>query len=916
MVEKAQEMSCLRVKGMTCAACEHRVKQAVSKVEGVKQVEVNLLTGQVRYEGEASLDEVKSAIRAAGYELASDAMTPSSPTESGEEKVALRSQIGMALSEVAEESKKYKRQFILSLLFFLPLFYLAMGPMLHLPLPSYLLEDMHTLSYALLQFLLCLPLLYINRRYFIKGFRALAHLGPTMDSLVAIGVAAAVTYGVVLLFVLADATTQQASAHLHHLRHQLYFEGGGMILCLITLGRWLESRSRVKTGSALQGLEALMPEEAWREGEDGQPERCRSIDLKIADVCLIHPGARIPVDGYVVSGFSTVDESAMTGESLPCEKEVGDQVLAGTLNQQGYLRVKAEKVGQQSALAQMIHLVEEASSSKAPIARLADRIAAVFVPTVILLAAVTFGIWFALKRDVGLALQYAISVLIISCPCALGLATPLAILLATGKAAERGILIRRAAALEAFQKVKVLLFDKTGTLTKGSLVVTTCYWLDETLSQAQKHQLLGRFYALEAKSEHVLADAFCRYVQSERARLAKDLAWQNSSSTQAGADGLEEEPIRLEEPIEMEHFLAHAGRGVEGEYQGQRYLAGNWRFLQEQQVRHLDSPLFQEALQTIQQRGETWIALAENGVCKLLLAFADEARETARGAVQRLQAEGIQVQLLTGDNTQVAQRLAEQLGIDQVHAACLPADKAKQLQILRKQAAPHLVAMVGDGVNDAPALAQADVAVAIGSGTDIAQAAADVILMRADPEDVWRAWQLSRVTIRNIKQNLFWAFFYNICGIPLAAGALSHWGLHLNPMWAALAMSLSSLFVVSNALRLQRQADKAMGVIAKREEEEADKTANTPIQDGHLQAAKRLEDNRAYTYQLDLEGLSCQHCVARCQKALEESFAEVQQIEVESLERFCIHSEKELEEAKVADAIQKAGYQLRKMEVR
>ena len=706
------------VTGMTCSACSAHVEKAVRQVEGVDSVSVNLLGNSmlVEYGGKTGPEQIIQAVTDAGYGA-------SLPGPAGKAAPAAR-----PAGAMEEELAGMKRRFLTSLVFLAPLFYIAMGHMMGWPLPAFFHQPSNALVVAFLQFLLTLPILYINRKYYTVGFKTLWHRAPNMDSLIALGSSAAVLYGVAALFLIAwhlgraaygagDAAAELAQVE--HWAMDLYFESAGMILTLITLGKWLETRSKGKTSQAITRLMDLAPKTAMVL-RDGAEVEVPVEDVVVGDLIVVRPGGRIPVDGVVTEGASSVDESALTGESLPVEKLPGAKVAAASINKSGSFTFRATRVGEDTTLAQMIRLVDEAASSKAPIAKLADKVAGVFVPVVIAIAVVTAAVWLiATGGDVTRALTAGVAVLVISCPCALGLATPVAIMVGTGKGAENGILIKSAEALETLHTIQTVVLDKTGTLTQGKPVVTDC----RPAPGVTEEELLCVAASLEKPSEHPLADAITAEAQARNIPLAP-----------------------------VEDFLATPGRGIRGVIQGQQLLAGNRAMLEEAGV-----PL--------------------DGM-------------------------GIDVVMLTGDNARTAEAVGRQLGVNRVVAEVLPQDKEKTVAELQAQG--KRVAMVGDGINDAPALARADVGLAIGAGTDVAIESADVVLMKSDLLDAVTAVQLSRKVIRNIKENLFWAFIYNIIGIPLAAGVwYPLFQLQLSPMFGAAAMSLSSVCVVSNALRLK-----------------------------------------------------------------------------------------------------------------
>ncbi|HPT92289.1 MAG TPA: heavy metal translocating P-type ATPase [Limnochordia bacterium] len=747
------------VLGMTCAACQAAVERSVKKLAGVGAVNVNLLAKQMVVEFDETVTDSQAIIKAvsdAGYE----AREPQPEPAFANAAEARRNQA------LAAETWELKVRVLVSFFFLVPLMYLAMGDMLGLQLPGWLDGPENAVSHAFAQFLLTLPIVYVNRRYFQAGFRALWHRAPNMDSLIAIGSSAAVVYGIITVFRIGAALGRGELGLAGHYRHDIYFETGAMILTLITLGRFLEARSKNKTSEAISRLLDLAPKTAFVIRE-GQEQEIPVEHIVVGDIIVVRPGQSVPVDGIIIEGSSAVDQSALTGESIPVEKRVGDRVVSGTINKVGFFKFRAEKVGEDTTLAQIIRLVEEASASKAPIAKLADEISGIFVPIVILIAAAAAVVWLAFGAGAAFALSIGISVLVISCPCALGLATPVAIMVGTGQGAANGILIKSAEALEAAHKVDTVVLDKTGTITEGRPKVT-----DVVVTGALTEvDFLTIAASMESSSEHPLAEA----IQAKAAEM-----------------GIEPKPTQA--------FAAVPGRGIVAEIDGQRYIGGNLALMEEHQI---DTSAWQDLSRRLAEEGKTPLYFANDKRLLGIIAAADVIKPTSKQAVDQLKAKGITVVMLTGDNKRTAAAIQRQLGLDQVTAEVLPQDKEKVIRELQQSG--RRVAMVGDGINDAPALARADVGIAIGAGTDVAIESADIVLVRSDLQDAVTALELSRATVRNIKQNLFWAFFYNILGIPLAAGVFyPFFGWTLSPMIGAAAMSLSSVFVVSNALRLRR----------------------------------------------------------------------------------------------------------------
>ncbi|HQD69857.1 MAG TPA: heavy metal translocating P-type ATPase [Limnochordia bacterium] len=747
------------VLGMTCAACQAAVERSVKKLAGVGAVNVNLLAKQMVVEFDETVTDSQAIIKAvsdAGYE----AREPQPEPAFANAAEARRNQA------LAAETWELKVRVLVSFFFLVPLMYLAMGDMLGLQLPGWLDGPENAVSHAFAQFLLTLPIVYVNRRYFQAGFRALWHRAPNMDSLIAIGSSAAVVYGIITVFRIGAALGRGELGLAGHYRHDIYFETGAMILTLITLGRFLEARSKNKTSEAISRLLDLAPKTAFVIRE-GQEQEIPVEHIVVGDIIVVRPGQSVPVDGIIIEGSSAVDQSALTGESIPVEKRVGDRVVSGTINKVGFFKFRAEKVGEDTTLAQIIRLVEEASASKAPIAKLADEISGIFVPIVILIAAAAAVVWLAFGAGAAFALSIGISVLVISCPCALGLATPVAIMVGTGQGAANGILIKSAEALETAHKVDTVVLDKTGTITEGRPKVT-----DVVVTGALTEvDFLTIAASMESSSEHPLAEA----IQAKAAEM-----------------GIEPKPTQA--------FAAVPGRGIVAEIDGQRYIGGNLALMEEHQI---DTSAWQDLSRRLAEEGKTPLYFANDKRLLGIIAAADVIKPTSKQAVDQLKAKGITVVMLTGDNKRTAAAIQRQLGLDQVTAEVLPQDKERVIRELQQSG--RRVAMVGDGINDAPALARADVGIAIGAGTDVAIESADIVLVRSDLQDAVTALELSRATVRNIKQNLFWAFFYNILGIPLAAGVFyPFFGWTLSPMIGAAAMSLSSVFVVSNALRLRR----------------------------------------------------------------------------------------------------------------
>ena len=764
------------VGGMTCAACQAHVDRAVSKLDGVQSVAVNLLAGSmlVGYDpAQVTPDDICAAVDRAGYSASPvDAGTGAAPSGSAQARSGA-AHMESPTKKLEAAASAMRTRLIVSIIFLIPLFYIGMGHMLGWPLPGIFTDHTHSMTLALTELVLLIPIVYVNDAYFINGFKSLVHGAPTMDALIAVGATASIAWSLYAMFIMAD---QLAAGQVHEAMmtgmDNLYFESAGTILSLVTVGKYLETRSKSKTGSAIEALIDLAPKTATVVAEDGTETTVDVDAILPGQVLRVRPGESIPVDGVVLEGASAVDESALTGESIPVEKTAGDTVNAATVNRTGSFTFRATRVGADTSLAKIIQLVEDANATKAPIARMADKVAGVFVPVVFAISAVTFVAWLALTGSVNEALTSAVAVLVISCPCALGLATPVAIMVGTGKGAEMGILFKSAEALENLRSVGVVVLDKTGTVTRGKPAVTdivVAKRADGTPAMSEK-ALLKLAAALERQSEHPLAEAIMAECET-RGIVARM----------------------------VEGFAAVPGRGVTAREGQNAIAAGNVQLMNELEVAVPEGLAEQFATE-----GKTPLFFAKNGELAGTIAVADEVKETSAEAISALRSLGVDMRMLTGDNRVTAEAIARRVGLasEQVIADVLPADKERHVREL--QDAGGKVAMVGDGINDSPALARADVGLAIGTGADIAKEGADVVLMRSDLMDVARAIELSRATIRNIKQDLFWALFYNGIGIPLAAGVffpLTGW--QLSPMFGAAAMSLSSVCVVSNALRLR-----------------------------------------------------------------------------------------------------------------
>lgn len=778
------------VTGMSCAACSSRVEKAVSQVKGVTECSVSLLTNSMNVEGTASAEQIISAVQKAGY--------GARPADAKETEAAIPE------DEENREERGMRQRLIASLVFLVLLMYLSMGHMMwNFPLPAFLAEN--HIAQGLCQLLLTAVIMVINQKFFISGFRSLWHRAPNMDTLVALGAAAAFGYSTYALFAMTDAHMKGTSMMPY--MEEMYFESAGTILTLITVGKMLEARAKGKTTSALKSLISLKPQTAvvLRSGEE---QTIPVSKLVTGDVFLVRPGESIPADGFVLEGESAVNESALTGESIPVDKAAGDTVSAATLNQSGFLKCKATLVGEDTMLSQIIRMVTDAAATKAPIAKAADRVSGVFVPVVMSIAVVTMAIWLLAGQTVGFALARGISVLVISCPCALGLATPVAIMVGSGKGAKNGILFKNSAALEKTGRTQIVVLDKTGTITMGEPRVTELC----PASGISEEVLLRTAAALEKNSEHPLARAVMQ--KAEGSVLS-----------------------------EVSHFEAHAGNGLTAKLDGKQLVGGNLKFIRGYAEIPEESIVQSEALAA---KGNTPLFFAGGGKFLGIIAVADVMKPESPAAVQTLQKMGIRVVMLTGDHERTAKAIAAQAGVDEVIAGVLPAGKEAAV---RKLCTEGKTVMVGDGINDAPALTRADIGMAIGAGTDTAMEAADVVLMKSRLTDVPAAIRLGRATLRNIHENLFWAFIYNVIGIPLAAGVwIPLFHLQLSPMFGAAAMSLSSFCVVSNALRLNW----------------------VKLYDTEMRSAKRpVKEVKEMTKTIKIQGMMCGHCEATVKKALE-----------------------------------------------
>ena len=787
--------------GMSCAACSTRVEKAVSKVPGVTSCSVSLLTNSMGVEGTASEQDIVKAVTDAGYGASKKGSKAAGNAQSGSMSTG-GGPIGDEELLKDRETPVLKKRLLSSLVFLIVLMYFSMGHMMWgWPLPA-VLADNH-IAMGLIQMLLTIAVMVINQKFFISGFKSLFHKAPNMDTLVALGSAAAFVYSTYALFAMTDAQVHGNMDGVMHYMHEFYFESAAMILTLITVGKMLEAHSKGKTTDALKGLMKLAPKTAVLL-KDGVETEVSIEQVQKGDIFIVRPGENIPVDGKVLEGSSAVNESALTGESIPVDKAAGDLVSAATINQSGYLKCEATRVGEDTALSQIIQMVSDAAATKAPIAKVADKVSGIFVPAVITIAAVTIIVWLLAGQSVGFALARGISVLVISCPCALGLATPVAIMVGNGMGAKNGILFKTAVSLEEAGKIEIVALDKTGTITTGEPKVT-----DVICNKGvTEKELISFAYALEKKSEHPLAKAVLAYAEAAQTDI-----------------------------FEVNNFTALPGNGLTAEYENAVLSGGNYKFIS---TRTAVSQEMQEQSQKLANAGKTPLFFTKDDKLLGIIAVPE--------AVRQLQNMGIRVVMLTGDNERTAKAIGAQAGVDEVIADVLPDGKDSVISRLKRDGR---VAMVGDGINDAPALTRADIGIAIGAGTDIAIDAADVVLMKSRLSDVPAAIRLSRATLRNIHENLFWAFFYNVIGIPLAAGVwIPLFGWKLNPMFGAAAMSLSSFCVVTNALRLNLFS------------------VHNAEKDKKIKTKKKVEDKKMEKT-LTIEGMMCGHCEARVKKALE-----------------------------------------------
>lgn len=855
-----------KVTGMTCSACSSRVEKTVCKLEGTGDVSVNLLTGSMQVdfdESKINSDEIIAAVEKAGYGAFVDGGPQGSGTGAGGPggtgAGGGNAGPGQASQAAADETKQMKMRLIWSVALLIPMMYFSMGHMLK----GEHMDMEHPLTNILAQVLFLIPIVFLNRKYFVKGFPSLFRGSPNMDSLIAIGSAAAILYGTFAIFRIVHGFETGDMALVHRYAGDIYFESAAMILTLITVGKYLETRSKGKTSQAIEKLMNLAPKTATVE-RDGAETEIPAAELVKGDILLVRPGESIAADGEIISGTTSIDESAITGESIPVEKQLGDRAVSATINKTGFIKVRCDKVGEDTTISQIIRLVDEASASKAPIARMADKIAGVFVPTVIGIAVIATIVWLIAGYGFEFALSIGISILVISCPCALGLATPVAIMVGTGKGAENGILIKSGEALETAHSIDTVVMDKTGTITEGKPKVTDVVTFD-----IEEGRLMEIAAALEAGSEHPLAEAIMTYAGE------KNIA-----------------------PAAAENFAAIFGRGVKGDIGGTTYLAGNAALMQEQGIDLEAGSSIEARLDALADQGKTPLIFADSSRVIGIIAVADVEKESSKAAIEAFADMKIDVVMLTGDNKRTAEALRKRLQIPKVIAEVLPSDKEKHIAAL--QAEGHKVAMIGDGINDAPALAKADVGIAIGAGTDVAIESADAVLMRNDLLDAVTAVKLSKSVIRNIKENLFWAFFYNVIGIPVAAGIwYPMFGLKLSPMIGAAAMSLSSVCVVLNALRLRRFKVKRLSGAA------AESAAETPEEIKIEETGRKKE----MKYELMIKGMMCQHCQKHMSDALNAMEGVTAEVNLDS-GIASVTSEKEISMDAFEAVVKEAGYEL------
>ena len=843
------------VTGMSCAACQVRVEKAVNALPGVKSCAVSLLTNSMGVEGDVSASEIIKAVENAGYgaSLKKNGAGVKSSSVNYEDELLDR------------ETPKMKKRLIASVLLLIPLMYVSMGHMLwSWPLPPFL--DGNHVAMGLWELLVSAFIMVINQKFFVSGFKGLLHKSPNMDSLVALGAGAAFVYSVFALFLMSGAVLAGDEEKIKYLMNQFYFESAATILTLITVGKMLEAKSKGKTTDALKSLMKMAPKTAVLVEGEGESRTERTVPIeqvKKGDLFAVRPGDSIPVDGIVIEGESAVNEAALTGESLPVEKTAGSNVSAATINISGFLICQATRVGEDTTLSGIIRMVSDAAATKAPIAKIADKVSGIFVPSVILIALVTFAVWLLVGQSVGYAVARAVSVLVISCPCALGLATPVAIMVGNGMGAKSGILFKTAAAQEMAGKTQIVALDKTGTVTTGIMQVTDVIASDGVAET----DLLEAAYALEAKSEHPISKAIVEHAEKKQIKL-----------------------------LETSEFEIKAGNGLSARLDGKRIIGGNESYLSKGGMEI--SRAQKTELEKLASQGKTPVLFARDKSLLGIIAVADTIKEDSAQAISELKNMGIHTVLLTGDNEITARAIAAQAGVDEVVAGVLPDGKEA---VIRKLMESGKVAMVGDGINDAPSLTRADLGIAIGAGTDIAIDAADVVLMKGSLLDVSGAIRLSRAVIKNIHENLFWAFFYNIIGIPLAAGCyVAAFGWSLNPMFGAAAMGLSSFCVVSNALRLN---------FLKTHDSRRDKKVKNPVMGNLISNAGQEKAGKENIMKISVKGMMCGHCEKHVKEALEAIDGITSATASHEKAEVAIETSKEVDESVIKAAVEKAGYE-------
>ncbi|MGF0095108.1 heavy metal translocating P-type ATPase [Peptoniphilus sp. SGI.035] len=893
------------VSGMTCASCVANVTKAVEKLDGVIDANVNLMTNSMRVnydENKVNDEKIINSVEKIGY----------GARVAGEKN--------SVENKIDNREKNLKNRLIYSTIFMLVLMYVAMGHMVKLPSPWIFQGREGSIIFAFTQFLLALPVVYINREFYISGFKGLKNRAPNMDSLVAIGSLAALVYGIFAIYMMAYGFGYGKMEIVDNYRHNLYFESSAMILTLITVGKYLEEKSKNKTRSSISKLMDLAPKVATVIEDDKETQK-NIEDVRIGDVLIVRPGESVAVDGKIIEGSSSLDESAVTGESMPVSKSIGDRVISASINTTGSFKFVAEKVGEDTTISQIIKLVDEANQSKAPIAKLADKIAGIFVPAVLIISLVTFVAWMIMGYGFETSLNFAISVLVISCPCALGLATPVSIMVATGKSADFGLLFKNAEVLENLGKIDVIVMDKTGTITEGKPEIT------DIITDLNEEEFIKIAASVEKNSQHPLASAILKYANEKKIKLKN-----------------------------VNNFNSVSGRGLSGTLDGTKYFAGNKEFMLEEKI---DTKDYENKAEKLQEEGKTSMYFANSKEVIGIISVKDLPKKSSKDAIGLLRKMGKKIIMLTGDNEKTAKAIANEIGVDKTFAGLLPEDKNKKIDEIQKSG--EKVLMIGDGINDAPSLAKADIGMAIGHGTDVAIESSDVVLMRSDLLDVVSALELSKATIKNIKENLFWAFFYNTIGIPIAAGILfPKFGIKLSPMIGAFAMSMSSVFVVNNALRLRKFKPRGINSVEKHNENiETKKEKVTTIKVGGMmcehcekrvseaikntkKAREVVADHNSGTVKfidegitpkeikeavedvgyeiiknkgednmekiLKVEGMSCNHCVATVKKALEsvEGVSEANVLLEEK--RAEVKLDKEVSSDELVKAVEEAGY--------